>query len=131
MSTDPNTTAKITFEDGTDAEKATIEIRNFGGLSELNIDGKRLDAVGVLTGCDVPRFLEALKLAETKRVSPDPKTIEALVFLADRYSYFTEDDPTRMSIIMKLIMPIVSCGSVSLVPNFGDDQPPDSDWEEG
>ena len=130
MKKDRNTTVEISFEDGSDAEKATIEIRNFGGLSELNIEGKRLDAVGVLTGCDVTRFFEALSFAESKRVSPDKKTLEALELLAERYSYFTEEDPTRMSVVMKLVMPIVSCGSVSLLPNFRNDKEPASDWEE-
>lgn len=112
-----NSTVEVSFEEGTDAEKADIEIRSFGCVNELRFADDRLSAIANLRTSDVGRLLQALRFAEEQRVAPDTETLNALDHLRERFSMFTEEDPTRMTLDVDLVLPIASCGSVLLEPN--------------
>lgn len=111
------------WKDG-DGEKAKITIRSFGSADELRFKDSRLDAVASLGPPDLLRLLESLRIAEGKRVEPDPKFVAAIEYLEERLDYGDEEQ-SRLWIDWELIMPIASCGSVKLSPNF--DEPKEDD----
>lgn len=108
---------KVTFEDDDDSEKAKIFLGSFGAVDELRFQGSSLDAVAHIDPVDIRRLLEAFRMAEEKRVSPDPKTLEALDYLHDRFDY-QDEDKSRLRINCEFEMPIAGCGSIKLEPNF-------------
>lgn len=114
---DVNRQVKVDLWEDDDSEKADIQIRSIGCLSELRFDKKRLDAVGKFTSLDIQRLLNAIKEAEEKRIDPNPKMIEALEYVADRI-HFLDDDKSRLYLNVELVMPVSSSGSVELKPIF-------------
>ena len=116
-----NASIDIQLVPGSDAETANIEIRSFGCVSELRFADDQLNAVAQLQTSEIGRILQVLKAAEEQRTSPNDKTIAAIEHLRERYSLFTEEDPTRMTLSIDLVLPIASGGSVYLQPNMGID----------
>lgn len=125
MAGDTNAEVKVTMGPGDDLERAEIKLRSFGCVSDLVFSQYHLAAVATLSSMDLNRLLEAIALAESLRVEPSQKTIDAIKLVMDRIDYFTEDDPTRLSLEIELEMPIASTGRVTLQPvdvPFTDDQ---------
>jgi hypothetical protein len=112
-----NTDVEVGFEEGGDGEKARIIIRSFGSVGELRFGANKLDAVAHLGPSDFLRMLEAIRVAEEKRVAPDSKLLDSVGYLESRLGYLDEDQ-TQLWIDWELVMPIAACGSVKLEPNF-------------
>jgi hypothetical protein len=121
-----NADIDVGFEKDGDGEKAKITIRSLGSVEELRFKGSNLDAVAHLAPSDFLRMLEAIGVAEGKRVSPDPKLIDAIRYLKSRLDYLDEDQ-TQLWIDWELVMPIAACGSVKLESNFTEVKNADED----
>jgi hypothetical protein len=104
------------WKDG-DGEKAKITIRSLGSVEELTFKDSQLNAVASLGPADFLRILEALRIAENKRVDPDTKLVAAVEYLEERFD-IGDEEQNRLWIDWSLVMPIASSGSVKLVPNF-------------
>lgn len=114
------------WKDG-DGEKASITIRSIGSVGELRFAEGKLDAVAHLSPGDMLRILEAIRVAEEKRVEPDAKMLDAMRYVESRLDYLDEDQ-SQLWIEWELIMPIAACGSVKLepnLPNAPDEEPPE------
>ncbi|MBK1835028.1 hypothetical protein [Roseibacillus ishigakijimensis] len=125
MVTHHNADIKVGFESHSDAETAEITIRDFGAAGELRFGNNRLDVVANLCPVDMRRLFDILRFTESQRIEPDEEIIKALSLLEDRFSYHTEDDPSRLCLEIEIIMPISSSGSVRLEPNFPDEDEAD------
>lgn len=112
-----NAAVQISMWEGDDGEKANIRIRDLGSITELRFSSSTLSGVAVLTSLDIMRILEAIKLAESKRIDPDQKTIACLEHVIDRIDYM-DDEKSRLHVTIEAEMPIASCGSVLLAPNL-------------
>ena len=102
---------------GSDREKAEIKLRSFGGVNELRVSGSKLAAVARISPADIGRLLEAFSIAEGKRIDPDARLLEALQYVRNRFDSLDEDQ-SQLWINCEMEMPIASCGSVLLKPNF-------------
>ncbi len=112
-----NADINISFMPDSDTEKAKITIRSFGGIHELRWQGKCLSAIASMDPGDIYRLCECIKLAESKRIDPDKKFIEAMEYVISRLHAFG-DDQSNLWVSCELEMPIASCGSIKLEPNF-------------
>ena len=112
-----NADIDVRFWEDDDAERADVSIRSIGVVSELRFSGMNLSAVAKLNSTDLSRIFDVLKEAEKRRIDPNPKTIEAIDFIRERFGMWDEDK-SGLFVDAELVMPISSCGSVNLEPNL-------------
>ncbi|MGC3961575.1 MAG: hypothetical protein QM813_27715 [Verrucomicrobiota bacterium] len=118
-----NADIKVSMPEGEDSELAEIKIRSWGCISELRFQNSSLNGVAEFTSSDIMRLLRTIREAELQRIDPDPKMVACLEYVVDRIDYF-DDEQSRLSLEVEAEMPIASCGSVILTPNFEDSKPP-------
>ncbi len=113
---DHNANVEIKMWEDDDVECAEIKIRSIGGVFELRFKELQLSAVGKFASSDINRIFNAIKLAEEKRVDPDPRTIECIDYISSRIG-INDEDKTKLSIDVELDMPIAAGESVILKSN--------------
>lgn len=112
-----NDDISVDFMNDDDSERAQITIRSFGCVSELRFADHSLDAVAEFSSVDIRRLLDALTIAEQKRIDPDSKTIECIKYLREKIDY-ASDDKSSLYLQIEAIMPIAASGAIRLEPLF-------------
>ena len=131
---DRNCDVDVSFWEDSDSERAQIELRSWGSVSELRADGGGLRAYAELERPEIGRLLEALHTAESKRVDSRAGVLEAIRAVQKAFDYANDDEEFDLHLAIGAEMPISMSGRVKLkarhlVTRFKEDGSEETNWE--